>query len=251
MKEIGRAGRVRQSAHQRPTVAQVVTTAMPVLVPVAMQQVFRATRRRWGPRRGHQAGFAIYWATCWAAAAALAGPRRLARLWQRPVVPLPAPKALAWAALTVPSVGAITTQWLPHARTAGPVAVAAASGVGVTNAVAEEALWRGAPVAVFGNDPVLGWLWPAVGFTLWHLVPLTASAANQRRKVQTLFGAALIGFGHGWLAWRTRSLVATSVAHAVTDASGVEPVRRIWLTTPERQAHGRRFSLDRTGRAGK
>jgi len=107
--------------------------------------------------------------------------------------------------------------------------VVVAAGIGVTNALAEEALWRGTPVIIFPNDPILGWLWPAFGFTLWHLVPLTASAASGRRKVETLLGAALIGFGHGWLAWRTRSLVATSVAHALTDASGVEPVSKIWL----------------------
>ena len=217
------------------TVAQVATVAMPILVPAAMRQVFRATHRRWGPRRGQQAGFAIYWATCWATAATLLGPRRLVRLWQRSVVPLPAPKALAWAALSVPPVGALTTQWFPHVRAAGPVAVAVAVGVGATNAVAEEALWRGAPVAMFGSDPVLGWLWPAVGFTLWHLVPLNASSATRPREVETLLGAVLIGFGHGWLAWRTRSLTATSVAHALTDACGVEPVRRIWLSTPPGQ----------------
>jgi membrane protease YdiL (CAAX protease family) len=197
-----------------------------------MGQVFRATHRRWGPRRGQQAGFAIYWATCWATAAALVGPRRLARLWQRPAIPLPAPKALAWAALTVPPLGAIATQWLPHARSAGPLAVAAALGVGATNAIAEETLWRGTPGIVFPNGPVLGWLWPAIGFTLWHLVPLSTSSASRRRKVQTLLGAALIGFGDGWLAWHTRSLLATSVAHAVTDASGVDPVRWIWLNPP-------------------
>jgi membrane protease YdiL (CAAX protease family) len=207
----------------------VATIAMPILVPAIMHLVFRSAHRRFGPRRGDQAGFAIYWATCWATTAALVGPRRLPLLWQRPVVPLPAPKALAWAALTGPTVGAIATQWLPHAATAGPRAVAVAVGVGVTNAVAEEALWRGTPVTAFPSDPVPGWLWPAVGFTLWHLVPLTASSSSRRRKVQTLLGAALIGFGNGWLAWRTRSLVATSVAHAVTDACGVEPVRRIWL----------------------
>jgi membrane protease YdiL (CAAX protease family) len=208
----------------------VATAAVPILLPAAMHQVFRATHRRFGPRRGQQAGFAIYWATCWATAAALAGPRRLVGLWHHPDPLPPAPKSLAWAVLTVPPAGAIATQWIPHARTAGPRAVAVAAGVGVTNAIAEEALWRGAPVIVFPNDPVLGWLWPAVGFTLWHLVPLAASSASRGRKLQTLFGAALIGFGDGWLVWRTRSLVATSVAHAVTDACGVEPVRRIWLS---------------------
>jgi len=228
--QVDRSG--RRQVRPPPTVVRTVTAALPILVPVAMQQVFRMTHGRWGRRRGHQAGFAVYWATCWVTAAALVGPRRLARLWQRPAIPMPAPKPLAWAALIVPPAGAITTQWLPHARTAGPRAMAVAFGVGATNALAEETLWRGTPVAVFPNDPVLGWLWPAVGFTLWHLVPLSASSASRRRKLQTLLGAALIGFGNGWLVWHTRSLVATSVAHAVTDASGVEPVRRTWLSSP-------------------
>jgi hypothetical protein len=119
-------------------------------------------------------------------------------VWQHPDPLLPAPKPLAWAVLTVPPAGAIATQWLSHARPAGSRAVAVAAGVGLTNAMAEEPLWRGAPE--------------------------TASPAARRLisqpggKLQALFGASLIGFGHGWLAWRTRSLVATSVAHAVTDA---------------------------------
>jgi hypothetical protein len=53
-------------------------------MPVAMEAVFQVTTRRYGPRRGYQAGFAIYWASCWAAAAALVGPRRLRQLWQVP-----------------------------------------------------------------------------------------------------------------------------------------------------------------------
>ena len=194
----------------RPTVAQVATVAMPILVPAAMRQALArpigaggldADSRPASRSTGRLVG----------QPQPRLGSRQLVRLWQRSVVPLPAPKALAWAALSVPAAGALTTQWLPHARASGPVAVAVAVAVGATNAVAEEALWRGAPVAVFGNDPIFGWLWPAVGFTLWHLVPLNASSATRRREVETLLGAVLIGFGHGWLAWRTRSLTATSV----------------------------------------
>jgi hypothetical protein len=109
-------------------------------MPLAMKAVFRATTRRFGPQRGYQAGFGVYWATCWGVAAALVGPRRLAALWQAGDTALPDPRSLAAAVLVLPPLGAITTQWMPYARDAGPVAIASAAGVGVTNAFAEEAL---------------------------------------------------------------------------------------------------------------
>jgi hypothetical protein len=55
---------------------------MPVAVPLAMEPVFTRAIRRFGPERGYQVGFAIYWVTCWTVAGAIAGPRRLAGLWQ-------------------------------------------------------------------------------------------------------------------------------------------------------------------------
>ena len=85
--KISRAGRGRRMTHQRPTLVQVSNVAMPILIPAAIQQVFRATDWRWCLRHGHQGGLAIYWATCWATAADLVGPRRLARLWRRPAAP--------------------------------------------------------------------------------------------------------------------------------------------------------------------
>jgi membrane protease YdiL (CAAX protease family) len=108
-----------------------------------------------------------------------------------------------------------------------PIGVAAA--VGITNAVAEEALWRGVPVVAFPDDPVLGWLWPALGFSLWHLVPLSANATGRRRAAVLMAGAALIGAGNGWLAWRTQSLRDVTVSHAIADSSGLRSVQRMWL----------------------
>jgi membrane protease YdiL (CAAX protease family) len=131
--------------------------------------------------------------------------------------------------LAVPPLGAITTQWMPHAREAGPVVVATAVGVGVTNALAEEALWRGVPVALFPDDPLRGWLWPALGFTAWHLVPLAAQPTTAGRRAAILAGAATIGLGYGWVAQQTRSLAVVSPVHAVTDASGLRQVRAGWL----------------------
>ena len=198
-------------------------------MPVAMEAVFQVTTRRYGPRRGYQAGFAIYWASCWAAAAALVGPRRLRQLWQVPEPLLPPPLALSTAVLLAPPVGGLATLWGPHARASGPVAVAVTAGVGTTNALAEEVFWRGIPVATFPDDPVRGWLWPAIGFTAWHLVPLTMRPSNTRRRTSLLAGAAVIGLGYGWIALRTKSLAITGPAHALTDSSGLQPVQANWL----------------------
>lgn len=201
---------------------------VPLAIPLAMKAVFRATTRQLGPQRGYQAGFAVYWATCWGVAAALVGPRRLAALWHPGDTALPDRSSLAVAVLVVPPLGAIMTQWVPNARDAGPVAIATAAGVGITNALAEEALWRGVPVALFPDAPVPGWLWPALGFTAWHLVPLTAEPSSAGRRASILAGAGAIGLGFGWIAYRTRSLRVVSLIHAITDASGVRQVRSTW-----------------------
>jgi membrane protease YdiL (CAAX protease family) len=207
-----------------------VATLLPAVMPLAMKAVFRATTRRYGPERGYQAGFAIYWASCWAMAGTVVGPRRLLGLWQVPEQVLPAPRGLSAAVLVAPPLGGLATQWVPNARASGPVAGAVAAGVGTTNALAEEVFWRGVPVATFPDDPLRGWLWPAVGFTAWHLVPLTTRPSSLRRRAALLAGAASVGLGYGWIALRTRSLALVAPAHALTDSSGVVPVRANWLT---------------------
>lgn len=209
---------------------RTAASGLPVALPVAMKAVFDLSTRRYGPRRGYQLGFAIYWASCWGLAAAVVERDALRDLWRMPAQAFPRPRTLSAAALLVPPAGAVATQWLPHARAAGPAAVAAAVAVGSTNAMAEEVFWRGMPVAEFPDEPVRGWLWPAFGFTVWHLVPLTTRPSSLRRQASLLAGAAVIGIGYGWVAYASRSLVLTATAHAVTDSSGVRPVASAWLT---------------------
>lgn len=220
----GNAGDADPGAWWRRTAA----TIAPVALPGFMHVVFRSAIGRFGPRRGYQAGFAAYWTTCWAAAAAIAGPRRIAGTFRTSRRPLPAPRALARAALALPPIGAVTTELLPHARAAGPAAIGTSIFVGTTNALAEEAFWRALPVTLFPDDAVRGWLWPAACFTAWHLVPLTAAGSGRRRAAAVLTGAALIGAGYGWIAWQTRSVIPTLGPHVVTDASGVRTASRLW-----------------------
>jgi membrane protease YdiL (CAAX protease family) len=208
---------------------RVLAALVPAVIPLAMKAVFGETTRRFGAERGYQAGFAIYWATCWTLAGVIVGPRRLLDLWRRPEQVLPQPRPVAAVLLVTPPLGALATEWLPNARATDLAAVIVAAGIGITNALAEEALWRGVPAATFPDDPLRGWLWPAVGFTAWHLVPLSAWETTARRRATLLGGAAAIGLGYGWIAQRTQSLVAVTRVHALTDSCGVRPARAIWL----------------------
>lgn len=207
---------------------RAAAAAMPAAVPALMVPVFRYTVRRFGKRRGYQAGFGAYWALCWSLALAVAGRRRLVDLWR---VPGPAARGrlLRWSVLLVPPAGAIAVELIPNARKAGPTAALTAVGIGVTNALAEEALWRGVPLAVFPDRKILGWLWPSLGFTAWHLVPLSVRP-HPRGRWPVLLGAGLIGFGYGWAARESGSLAYVSLAHAATDSCGVRAARSAWRT---------------------
>jgi hypothetical protein len=124
-------------------------------------------------------------------------------------------------------LGAAGSELAPELGNAGPAVVATAASVAVVNAAGEELLWRGLFVATFPDDPVRGWLWPAVGFTAWHLAPL-AVLPSRRGTLAFLGPTALIGAGLGWVAWRTQSLRWTLSPHVATDASGLR-VARFWL----------------------
>ncbi len=208
---------------------RAVAMALPAVMPVAMSSVFLATTNTFGRRRGYQAGFALYWASCWAAAITTAGPGRLVRMFRHGTRSLPAPRAFSIALLAFPAVGAVFTEFVPNLRRAGAPATAASVGIGLTNALAEEAFWRALPVALFPDDPVRGWLWPAAGFTAWHLVPLRAAGTDAGRATRLILGAGVIGMGYGWVAFKTRSVAPTIGPHAITDASGVRVAKTMWL----------------------
>jgi len=201
---------------------------IPLALPLAMAGVFGLTTRRWGRRVGYRAGFAVYWAACATVALALLGGRGTRELFSRPR-PLPRPRWLALASLVLPPLGGLVTPLAPATADMDGRTLSVSVALATVNASAEELVWRGVPAAFYPDDPLRGWLLPALGFTAWHLVPL-AAAGSMRRAPGLVGGAALIGLGYGWVSWRTRSLRWTLPPHVVTDASGVGAVKRMWLS---------------------
>ena len=184
-----------------------------------MAGTFKLAQARLGDRRGYLAGFGAYWLTCVAMTAALIGPRRaVAALTTQPQESDSNRQILA-ALLVWPPVGAISTRLLPELSGANRQMIATSAAVAEANAPLEELLWRASYAELWPDNAWLGWLWPSVGFALWHLAPqvIHPSKMGNLRYV----GASLaLGLSWGWVAWSTGSVRWTTLSHVVTDASG-------------------------------
>src|SRR5205085_1805684 len=90
------------------------------------------------------------------------------------------------------------------------------------NAAGEEVLWRGTYARAFPGARWLGYVWPALGFGLWHIAPQTIFP-NQRTGGAASFVAfaTLLGALFGWVAWRSGSIRWTTLVHVLFDFSGL------------------------------
>ncbi len=198
--------------------------AVPVSVNLVMPVVYRRLARALGPQRGYLAGFAVYWSACVAIPVAVLGPRRTAGL----LLDARPPSALEAAVLALPPLGGLATETLPALRsgvTVDPPLVATAVAFAGTNAVAEDLLWRGLFVDVFPHSGLLGWVYPAIGFGLWHLAPQQVHPAP--RPLAFCAAASVLGLVNGWTARRLGGIGATTLSHALADATGLGSFARI------------------------
>jgi membrane protease YdiL (CAAX protease family) len=199
---------------------RLVAVTLPGLVPAAMAATFVVARERLGDQAGYVAGFGVYWTTCAAVSVALLGPGRIRELFRDSRPRLGRPAALGAALLLWPPVGALLTRFVPDIGAATPAMIATIGLVAAVNALAEEVLWRGVFITLWPGNPWLGWLWPAVGFGLWHLAPQVIHPSALGPFAYVLSATAL-GLSWGWVAWRTGALRWVTASHVVTDASGI------------------------------
>jgi membrane protease YdiL (CAAX protease family) len=89
------------------------------------------------------------------------------------------------------------------------------------NGVLEELFWRGAYNAVFPDRFLLGYIYPTIFFGAWHLAPELAKPNPLPGGALSFIGGTLfMGFIWGWIAWRTRSILLTTISHVLTNFLG-------------------------------
>lgn len=86
--------------------------------------------------------------------------------------------------------------------------------IAIVNGVCEELLWRGLYVRAFPNNPVLGFVYPSVGFALWHISPQLVLPAGNGIWVFVL-STFFLGISYGWIAYRTKSIKWVAVSHSL------------------------------------
>jgi len=202
----------RPDAARRARRALLLIT--PAALPLIMVPVFRVLPALLGARPGYFAGFVVWWACCAALALAcgtLPLGARPATL-KGPVVPLLLVLPLAALAFMFPRV-------LPQATLA---VVLASAALAVVNATCEELLWRGAYAAAFPRDRLLGAVWPAIGFGVWHFAPQQVFASHTPGATGSFVAfAVVLGLCFGEAALRLRTLWPLVAAHALLDFSGL------------------------------
>jgi membrane protease YdiL (CAAX protease family) len=201
-------------------VRHAVALTLPIAVPLAMTATFTVARDPLGDHLGYVAGFGAYWTVCAGLSVGLLGRDRVRSLFRDVRPRLGKPALVGTAVLLWPPIGAISTRFVPELGRATGTMVATIAAVAVANAALEELLWRGVYITFWPDDALFGWIWPAVGFGLWHMAPQVIHASSMGAGVYVLSAVAL-GLSWGWVAWRTGSLRWVAVSHAVTDGSGL------------------------------
>lgn len=90
----------------------------------------------------------------------------------------------------------------------------------VINAISEEILWRGVYVKLFPKKYFFGYIYPTIGFMIWHLAPNAVNPSSQG-VIPFVAGAGFIALCWGLVALRTNSIRWTIISHIILDLSGM------------------------------
>jgi uncharacterized protein len=206
-----------------PRSKDVALMLLPPLLLASTTAGYRVFAARLGPRWGYFAGFLSYWGV-WALLVPLrvVGRWGLRELFRGGRPSLGQPRWIGLTCLLLPPLLGYSYAFPRQRRTATPTIVLASAGLALVNGTLEEVLWRGLYATVFPNRLILGYLYPTIGFAVWHVAPQTVVPSPYPGGTLSFVGSgAVVGLLYGWVAWRTRSIRWTTVSHVLFDFSGL------------------------------
>ena len=90
------------------------------------------------------------------------------------------------------------------------------------NGTLEEVFWRGLFISQFRTNRWFGVVYPGVMFGIWQLVPWALFDSWLRPPAAVLLAVAIpVGLLYSWVAQRTGSIRWTTIAHVLTNLSGI------------------------------
>jgi uncharacterized protein len=211
------------NAGRMPETRQKVLLALPILVLATTYPAYQLFVGAWGDKIGYLAGFLFYWLFwCLLIPLWVLGRAGLNDLFRRVVQPFGSPAWLGLLLLIWPLLLAALAVLPVKLSQATLIIVVASAALALVNATLEELLWRGAYIKAFPTSAVWGWLYPSVGFAIWHLAPQSIHGNPMPGGAATfLLGALVIGLSYGWVAWRTGSIRWTVASHVLMNFLGL------------------------------
>jgi len=165
------------------------------------------------------AGLPVYWLVwCLAFPLWVVGWRGLRKMFRPSPQPLGRPAAVGLACLLLPIViavpyAAITVLDGGIARIP-PAAVAIAAAIALCNGVGEEVLWRGTYHVAHRGALIAGYVYPAIGFGVWHLAAMPFAATTlPGGHGAYVAGAIALGLMWGWVTRRSGSIRGPVASH--------------------------------------
>jgi hypothetical protein len=207
------------------TPRQMVLLATPPILWGTTYVAFKRLGERFGATRGYLGGFLFYW-ICWCLLLPLwiVGPRKLRDMFRESRPRLGKPAWLGVTLLGGPVIApyAAVVASPAEAKEADLKTILYSAAFSLVNGTMEEVLWRGAYVALFPENWLWGYVYPSVGFGVWHLSPqVIFPYKGPGGAVGFATAAVFLGASWGWVAKQTRSIRWTALAHILNDFPGL------------------------------
>lgn len=202
---------------------RAVLIAVPWLLLSSTYLVYQLSRYLLGVELGYFIGFLFYWIVwCLGFSWWVLGKEQLVDVFRGTRDSLTSRRWFGVALLLVPLLMAYGYEFpraLPQANL--PVLIVSVV-ISIVNGTGEELLWRGVYPRVFPQSRWWGYLYPTIGFAVWHLAPQSVFPNTRPGGMISLVVAAgIVGLMWGWLAFRTKSIRWTTLSHILFDFSGL------------------------------
>jgi hypothetical protein len=185
--------------------------------------VYQGAVSAFGPKLGYFVGFLFYWiGWCFGFPVWVLGIGGVVDLFRDRKPRFTSRKWLGIVLLVVPLILAYGYEFpraLPEATL--PIVLLSIL-ISMVNGAAEELLWRGVYPLVFPDSTWWGYLYPTLGFAVWHFAPQSVFP-NPRpgASVSLVVAAGIVGLMWGWVAYRSKSVRWTTLSHILFDFSGL------------------------------
>ncbi len=202
---------------------EMALLGLPIALLISMLLAFFWLARILGSKWGYLAAFILYWLV-WGLILPLGVLRRegLRNLFHVTASPLGQPALLGFVLLAIPPLLAGMTAFRVNGAKADLSIFLVSFLLALVNGILEEVLWRGTYITVFPDRLVLGYIYPALGFAFWHLAPQIVHPSSMPGGILSfIIGALFLGLCWGWVAWRSNSILLTTISHVLTDFLGL------------------------------